>query len=123
MLKSFLSCSYSLDIALETTPQLVVQLLVVLLGLTVTFPLDNVAGFEHFFNKHRTDGSLSAAFFYFSLYWSFQSVCTSLTTTHLYRYVQVYSRFRQCYPAMLSQEGRKCWRPRQGSPLPALLGR
>ena len=94
MLKYFLSCSYSLDIALETTPQLVVHLLVVLLGITVTFPLYYVAGFEHFFNKQRTDGGLSAAFFYFSLYWSFQSVCTSLTTTHLYRYVQVYSMFR-----------------------------
>jgi hypothetical protein len=73
-------------VTLENAPQIIIQLLIILLATaTLTFSR-TTAGFEGVFDTHDDDGSWPAqTLFYLSVVWSLRSIHTSLFSTYLFR--------------------------------------
>ena len=87
-LRRLLATSFQLDVTLENAPQILVQLVIVLLVATVTFPFLHAAGLEGVFDTHNNDDdnkTFSQLLFYLSIAWSVRSIHSSLFATYLYR--------------------------------------
>ena len=82
-LEGFLMISYKIENVLENTPQLLVQLLIVLMSGTCLLHLPEVTGIQAVFDDHISDSFLSSAFFYISIGWSLQSICIGHISTYL----------------------------------------
>ena len=82
-LEGFLMISYKIDNVLENTPQLLVQLLIVLMSGTCLLHLPEVTGIQAVFDDRISDNFLSSAFFYLSIGWSLQSICIGHISTYL----------------------------------------
>ena len=82
-LENILVSSYKLDIALENTPQVLVQVLIVVLA-TSHWRFQWLTGIEAVFDTHDSSSSLSTVFFYFSIIWSLITIQNSLFSTFLF---------------------------------------
>ena len=80
--EGLLIISYKIENVLENTPQLLVQLLIVLMSGTCLLHLPEVTGIQAVFDDHISDNSLSTAFFYISIGWSLQSICFGHISTY-----------------------------------------
>ena len=83
-LEKLLRMAYKIDNVLENTPQLLIQLLIVLMSISL-IQLPGVTGSQAVFDDHVEGNFLSATFFYFSIGWSLQSICFGHITTHIMR--------------------------------------
>ena len=81
-LEGLLAVTYQLETVLETSPQLLVQLLILLMNSTL-LPLPAVTGIQAVFDGHISGNFLSSAVFYISISLSLQSVCTGHLTTYM----------------------------------------
>ena len=76
--------SYLLDICLENTPQILVQVVVVVMAAS-RHRLDWLTGVEGVFDYHDSSSQLGTVLFYFSIGWSLRSIHSGLFSTFLYR--------------------------------------
>ena len=83
-LETIISKSYQIDNVLENTPQLLIQLLIVLMSASA-FQLPWVTGIEAVFDYHKEENSISTILFYFSIGWSLKSICFGLLSTFLFQ--------------------------------------
>ena len=83
-LEEVIGSSYQLDIALENTPQVLIQVLIVLLA-TATIKFPWVSGVEAVFDTHDGTSSLSTVLFYLSIFWSLRSIHSGIFSTFLFK--------------------------------------
>ena len=83
-LETIISSSYQIDNVLENTPQLFIQLLIVLMSASV-YELPWVTGIEAVFDTHQEEDSLATVLFFFSIGWSLKSIYIGLLTTFLFK--------------------------------------
>ena len=81
-LEAIISTSFQIDNVLENTPQLLIQLLIILMSASL-YQLPWVTGIEAVFDT-REEGH-SSMLFYFSIGWSLKSICFGLVSTHLFQ--------------------------------------
>ena len=81
-LEGLLAVTYQLETVLESSPQLLVQLLILLMSSTL-LPLPAVTGVQAVFDGHISGNFLSSAVFYISISLSLQSICTGHLTTYI----------------------------------------
>jgi hypothetical protein len=81
-----LATSYQLDVTLENAPQILIQLIIVLLA-TATYTFQGTSGLEAAFDTHDEDERRWSArlLFYLSIAWSVRSIHTSIFSTYLFR--------------------------------------
>ena len=81
-LEVLLTVTYQLETVLENSPQLLVQLLILLMNSTL-LPLPSVTGIQAVFDGHISGNFLSSAVFYVSISLSLQSICTGHLTSYI----------------------------------------
>ena len=74
--------TYQLETVLESSPQLLVQLLILLMSSSL-LPLPAVTGVQAVFDGHISGNFLSSFVFYLSISLSLQSICTGHLTTYI----------------------------------------
>ena len=83
-LEKLLRIAYKIENVLENAPQLLIQLLIVLMSASL-LQLPGVTGIQAVFDDHVSGNFLSSTFFYFSIGWSLQSICNGHITSHFMR--------------------------------------